>query len=89
VFGIRDQKIEKITNDVSFGGLNVYGDWIYYENQSDGYKLYKIKTDGTDRTKLNNRSSAYVNIVDGWIYYASNLSVYKMKLDGSSDQLVQ
>lgn len=89
VLGITGQKTEKVTNDGSLGGLNVYGNWIYYVNQSDGYNLYKIKTDGTERTKLNNRSSAYVNIVDGWIYYASNSSVYKMKLDGSSDQLVQ
>ena len=88
ILGIRDQKIEKVTEDSSLGSFNVYEDWIYYSNQSDGYKLYKIKTDGTNRTKLNDRLSTYINIVDGWIYYISNATVYKMKLDGANDQTV-
>ncbi len=89
MLGIRDQKTEKVSDDGSLGGLNVYGDWIYYGNESDGRNLYKIKTDGSNRTKLNDHPSTYINIVDGWIYYVSNATVYKMKLDGGNDQIVQ
>ena len=28
--------------------------WIYYCNESDGYSIYKAKTDGTEKIKLLN-----------------------------------
>lgn len=37
--------------------------WFYYSNKNDGYKLYKIRTDGTSRTKLNDDKSLGVNII--------------------------
>jgi len=77
--------------------INVIGDWIYYSNYADhirhpyGGKIYKIRTDGTERTKLNDVDSAYLNIANGWIYYINlsdgdfmtNQRIYKMRLDGT------
>ncbi|MGE5328957.1 MAG: DUF5050 domain-containing protein [Deltaproteobacteria bacterium] len=62
------------------------GDWIYYQNTEDGYKLYKIKTDGTSKTKLNDKPSWRMSVVGDWIYYAEDEGhqVYKIKIDGSN-----
>jgi hypothetical protein len=38
----------KLTNH-SYYFINVAGDWVYYRNKSDDQKLYKIRTDGTNR----------------------------------------
>jgi len=40
-------------------------------NESDGYKLYKIKTDGTERTKLNNDFTQSLFLKDDWLYYSN------------------
>ncbi|OLN31745.1 putative cell-wall-anchored protein SasA (LPXTG motif) [Desulfosporosinus metallidurans] len=71
------------------------GDWVYYCNTSDKNYLYKMKTDGTGRTKLNSEHSASINVVDDWIYYSkvssnSNAwSNYKIRTDGTEDQQVK
>ena len=38
-------------------------------NDSDTMKLYKMRTDGTERNKINDDESENINIADGWIYY--------------------
>ncbi len=102
---LRDKKLYKATTDgrefnklcddevgsVAFGSIAVSGDWIYYSNMSDGGNLYKIKTDGTRRTKLNDDFSCYINVVGDWIYYCiysinsayESMNVYKIKTDGT------
>jgi len=61
------------------------GDWIYYENASDNSFLYKIKSDGTNKTKLNDVKSSKINVVGDWIYYksGSDYSLYKIRTDGT------
>jgi len=70
----------------------IQGEWIYYTNSSDGNSLYKIRTDGTGRTKLNDESSLRINVVGEWVYYYSdilgdggpvNSPVYKIRIDGT------
>ncbi len=43
-----------VTND-SASDINVIGDWIYYKNNSDSGSIYKIKADGTGKTKAKRR----------------------------------
>jgi len=43
--------VELISSDES-SRLNIVGDWIYYENHSDGGRLYRIRTDGTYRQRV-------------------------------------
>ncbi len=52
-------------NIVNTGIAAQQGGWIYYNN----YKLYKIRTDGSSRTKLSYVPSWYINVVDEWVYY--------------------
>jgi hypothetical protein len=66
--------------------LNTAGEWIYYVNGSDNDCLYRICTDGTQRTKICDDACGSINVDDGWIYY-SNASdggkLYKIRTDGT------
>lgn len=61
--------------------LNVSGGWIYYSNNKDLGKLYKISTDGTGTTqKLSDDSVGYINIVGDFIYYTSKGNLYRLPI---------
>ena len=45
------------------------GDWLYYRNSHDGGSIYKVKTDGTKNTKINDISSCDITINGDWIYF--------------------
>ncbi len=51
LFKVRIDGSEKtqLTEDESAWFINVVDDWIYYSNADDNHRLYKIRTDGTDR----------------------------------------
>ncbi|MBC2580174.1 cell wall-binding repeat-containing protein [Clostridium sp. DJ247] len=86
----------------SVESINVAGDWIYYQNSNDPGvypsnigsgirtmhgKIYKIKTDGTNDTKLCDDVALYPTVVEDWIYYinlSDNGNLYKIKTDGSN-----
>ncbi|MEW9123872.1 MAG: DUF5050 domain-containing protein [Thermotaleaceae bacterium] len=40
----------------------IIGDWIFYQNASDGGRLYKIKTDGSQRTKITEDQIGNINV---------------------------
>lgn len=58
--------------------------WFYYNDHG----FYKVKTDGTGKTKLADDTALYINVVGDWIYYATMPSpgtyyLYKISTDGS------
>lgn len=60
------------------------GNWIYYKNRDDMYRLYKTKIDGTENTKLTNES-VFEFLVDGdWIFFNSIYggNIYRVNKDG-------
>ena len=62
------------------------GDWIYYVNWDDNYCLYKIRTDGSNKTKVNNDSTGHFRIVGDWIYYEhrdDDWCLYRIRTDGT------
>lgn len=76
-------------NIVNGGGMAIQDDWIYYN--SDG--LCKIKTDGTEKQKLSDKSVGSINILDDTIYYIcwslggvnnNSYSINSIKTDGSN-----
>ncbi|EGO63788.1 DUF5050 domain-containing protein [Acetonema longum] len=82
---------EKISND-SAHYINVIGEWIYYGKYTSGVRgfhsgpIYKIRTDGTNRTQLNNDISVELNVIGEFIYYISRTDankIYRMKTDGT------
>lgn len=66
------------------------GDWIYYKGLYQD--LYKIKTDGSEKTKLtNHRAINQINVVGDWIYYmrfSEPAGLYKVKTDGTESTLL-
>ncbi len=64
--------------------MNIYDGWIYYINESDIGRVYKIKTDGTERQRVNNTIAHQMYVLDDWIYYNGwEGKLYRMKTDGS------
>ncbi len=94
-----------ITNDADF---SVVGDWIYYyasksDNSING--IYKVRTDGTDNTKIVDPASVEMGVVSGdWLYYDhldmsknskgyydiyNGTFIYKVRTDGTENQQVK
>jgi hypothetical protein len=66
--------------------INVLNGWVYYRNGSESGKIYKIKVDGTERTKLTDDSSTGLLVVGDWLYYNNQTErgkIYKIKVDGT------
>ncbi|HEX2945899.1 MAG TPA: DUF5050 domain-containing protein [Clostridia bacterium] len=69
--------------------VNVSGDWIYYEDEKDGRKPYRIRFDGSGRMKLSNDTvQLYLSICGDWVYYYvrskdDKLDLYRVRADGS------
>lgn len=82
VYIMQDITEEKISGDKA-DSINAYKGWIYYFNPNDGDKLYKMRADGTAKTRLNSQASYNINIIGNWIYYRSDGKLFKIKTDGT------
>ena len=70
----------------------VMDDWIYYANTGEGNSLFKVKVDGTERSRLNHSDSTIIDIIGQWLYYhneSDGSKVYRVKTDGSENIRVQ
>lgn len=84
-------------NIANSGSVTQQGDWIYYFNYAYDEEwtrvpgLYKMRTDGTGKARLNDDGGSDINVAGDWIYYKShnysNYSddnkLYKMRTDGT------
>ncbi len=76
---------------------HIINDWLYYVNVTDQRTIYKVKLDGTERTKITTDSVTDTNyediqIYDNYIFYRNSLDgnkVYRIKTDGSNRQIAQ
>ena len=69
----------------------IQNDWIYFQNDNDKNSLYKMRLDGSDRTKLNDEYSRNINIIGDWIFYINKISasqIVKIRTDGTDRQIV-
>lgn len=73
--------------NIAYGGFVAEsGDWIYYRNHSDNDWLYKVKKDGTQKTKVFEDRAENINVIGDWIYYTNYYNydcMYKVKTDGT------
>lgn len=76
----------KINSDCYAEYLNAENGWLYFVNVKDK-SLYKIRTDGSDKTLLCSGNITDAHVVDDWIYYdktASGIDMpFKMHTDGT------
>lgn len=77
-----------ITEKENMLSLNIVGDWAYYINGADDFKIYKMKIDGSNITKIKDEPAAYMTIYNDYIYYSYSSAIYKTKLDGSETDIV-
>ncbi len=69
--------------------MNVTGNYIYYLGEDNN--IYKINLDGTSNAKISTEKVKEFYIFESWIYYKNsndNNWMYKMKLDGSENQII-
>lgn len=60
-----------ISNLNNRGYMAVQGTWIYFANPNDGMRLYKMKMDGSRKTKLSNDVAQYLNVMGSKVYYVN------------------
>ncbi len=67
-------------------------DWIYCIKDFDSENiLCKIRTDGTDLTRINNDFPGFLNVVENWIYYCNASDegkLCKIQIDGPKKTIV-
>lgn len=76
--------------NIGAGGLVSSGNDgnIYYRSESDGWKLYKAKPDGSEKAKISDRIPSCINVLDDWVYfldYQDNFTIYKVRTDGTEE----
>lgn len=59
------------------------GEWIYYTDLAYS-ELYKMKEDGSQKTKISDGYAVCLNLIDDWLYYSSFDGIYKMRTDGTN-----
>lgn len=60
--------------------------WIFFADYSEGSKLSKIRTDGSDKQVLTDHRVSYVNTAEGWVYYAAvdeEFALNRIRSDGT------
>jgi hypothetical protein len=60
------------------------GDYIYYINSSDGNSLYKVKTDGTSKTKLGSTKVVEIDKANNNIYYIADYRISRVDTEGNN-----
>ena len=84
---------DDIVIDWNYAGINISENWIYITNFSFydlESNIYRIRTDGTDKTWIANENAFRINIVGDWIYYinAYDFTFYKIRTDGTDMQQI-
>lgn len=59
------------------------GEWIYYTDLAYN-ELYKMKEDGSQKTKISDGYAVCLNLIDDWLYFSSFDGIYKMRTDGTN-----
>jgi len=78
------------TGNINNSGLAaIQGNWIYYRNDSDGGKIYRINLDGSKKEQLNGDNSYNITISGDWIFYRNDSDagkLYRVPVDGGDHQ---
>lgn len=83
------------------GTVFVQGEWVYFKNEKDNKKIYKMKNDGSSKTKVADYAPTRMMVSGDWIYFTHfrepisrenmfsiKADLYKVKTDGTGLQLL-
>jgi len=79
------------TGNINNGGLfGLSGEWVIFQSSEDGNKLYKIKTDGTEKQKISDDIATNIVVCGEWIFYIEKNSekLFKIKIDGTNRSML-
>lgn len=86
-----DGSDKTLYSDISFAYIEpvIVNEWIYYINAEDQYRLYRIKTDGTELEKVIDKSTISILKFDNYLIFSTRenlpgaeFKTYRMTLDG-------
>jgi hypothetical protein len=85
--------LERISNANSTSILSVAEGWIFFANRDSDTIIYRIRTDGTEFSRLNqNPTRGNIIVYDGWVYYRNHslvdASLFRIRIDGSGHERV-
>jgi outer membrane protein assembly factor BamB len=67
---INNKQLEKLVETDTDYCFFVIDEYIYYKNYEElEYPIYRIKSDGTEATKVINQNVDIIDIKNGWIYF--------------------
>ena len=81
VTGCTDEKNNISSHFMKDGTYTFYNDWIYYSNNNDENKLYRMRGDGTESTKILDET-----VIFGIIADKDGLFFLKMEFDQTSEE---
>jgi len=77
---------QKVILNVKAYYMVVKDEKIYYQSDTDGESIYVYDLKTNQNTKLNDRHSYNLNVVDQDIYYTSTDGIYRIGIDGKGDE---
>ncbi|MEN6350003.1 MAG: transglutaminase domain-containing protein [Syntrophomonas sp.] len=81
LYGIQLDGTGKVCFDVRAIYPTLDGEWIYFSNYSYGGYLYKVKTDGTELTRLNSFWSDEIHRVGRMLYFTNHATGEELSLE--------
>lgn len=72
--GAEKRKVAECEANSAWSFIKVIGDWVYYIDTGDNPGVYKVKTDGSERTRISILSElgfTRLVVIDNWLSYLS------------------
>jgi hypothetical protein len=86
-YGITQSSVYHVNSQPNIR-LNIYGDYIYYLNNYDKNRLYRIRTDKSGKERVTDeRGMGLYLLSEGYIYYypsSDNGHIYRINVDGTN-----
>lgn len=92
-YDVKTKQTKVIFTDKNIFALSHVGNYLYYLGDANdnkfhqAYTFYRVKLDGTGKTRLSSADMARFYVIDdGWFYFSNwndDQKLYKMKLDGT------
>jgi len=80
-----DSKNDTLVYQETASEIIVKEDWIFFTNNNDGNNIYKVKTDGSQATKLSTLGgNRNIVIMDSYIFSLIQNNIYITLVDGGS-----
>ncbi|MCT4543576.1 MAG: DUF5050 domain-containing protein [Vallitalea sp.] len=77
-----------LLTSVTTSNIFVYDEYVYYTDDRDGNKLYKMTINGENNTKLSDKKAREIRVYSDYVYYRNSLDneyLYRVKIDGTNE----